>query len=72
MPMFEYRCGACGHGFERYEAGRAAGREERVACPKCGKGKAERVFSTFAASCGGGNVSITSGGGCGGGGGHFS
>jgi putative FmdB family regulatory protein len=71
MPMFEYRCAGCGERFERYEAGRSAGHEEKVACPKCGQTKTERVFSTFAAGCGGGgNVSVTNSG-CGGGG-HFS
>jgi len=70
MPMYEYKCAACGERFERYEAGRTAGHEEKVACPKCGRAKCERMISTFAASCGGGNVSVTSGG-CGGGG-HFS
>jgi putative FmdB family regulatory protein len=70
MPMFEYRCGACGHAFERYEAGRSAGQAEKVACTSCGKERAERTISTFSAGCGGGgsNVSIGTAG-CGGGGG---
>jgi len=71
MPMYEYKCKSCGHAFERYSAGRG-GSEEGGACPKCRKGRVEKVFSTFAATgcC---SPSLTpSSGGCGGGSSHFS
>lgn len=68
MPLYEYRCEACGHRFEilqRMGEG-AAGLE----CPECGERRAEKQLSTFAAAvssaaaapaaCGGGG-----GGGCG-------
>ena len=73
MPMYGYRCGACGYGYERYAAAQE-GRGKAEKCPKCGKSSFEKVFSTFSSNCcgGGGEVSMPSSGGCGGGGGHFS
>lgn len=72
MPMYEYQCGGCGHRFEKYESGRGAGRDGGEPCPKCGKGKAKRTFSTFASSCCVGSAPA-GGGGCGSGGaGRFS
>lgn len=70
MPMYEYRCGDCGHAIERYEAGKASsGKGER--CPACGKASLKKVFSTFASSCcaSGG---LPGAGGCGGGSSQFS
>ena len=45
MPIFEYRCTACG---ERYEA--LVSRADRATphCPRCGAARAERLISTFA------------------------
>lgn len=45
MPIFEYRCTACG---ERYET--LVSRADRATphCPRCGAARAERLFSTFA------------------------
>ncbi len=40
MPIFSYRCPACGEMFEEL----VRSHEEEVPCPKCGK-KAERVWS---------------------------
>lgn len=41
MPVYEYRCGECGHSFDLIQPMDA----ERVAeCPSC-KGEAKRVFS---------------------------
>ena len=72
MPMYEYKCDACGYAFERYSAGRSS-EEDGVACTKCGKGRAKKVFSTFASNCcgSGGSVSPSSGG-CGSGKSPFS
>lgn len=67
--MYEYKCGSCGHGLEKYEAGRGGGSEEGRRCPQCGKGKLERVFSTFSSNaCGGVGTVSQGGGGCGHGG----
>ncbi|MEK7824236.1 MAG: zinc ribbon domain-containing protein [Candidatus Eisenbacteria bacterium] len=45
MPIFEYRCTACG---VRYEA--LVSRADRATphCPRCGAARAERLISTFA------------------------
>ena len=49
MPLFEYRCGKCGHVFEHL-AMRADERPSK--CPKCGSRKLEKQFSAFAARTG--------------------
>jgi putative FmdB family regulatory protein len=70
MPIYEYRCGECGHCFERIQG--VADQDPEIVCPRCGKAKAERMMSTF--SCGGGEKGIETGGssgGCGPGGGRF-
>jgi putative FmdB family regulatory protein len=69
VPIYEYRCRACGDRFEKLVYGQAA-----VACPQCASGEVTRTLSlfgfksgsTFASSAGGG---AGSGGGCGCGGG---
>lgn len=72
MPMYEYRCGSCGHQFEKYSAGRD-GQGEAEPCPRCSKVGAKKIFSTFAsAGVGSGGTVQGSSGGCGGGSGHFS
>lgn len=43
MPTYEYRCGACGHEFERFQ--RISDDPIRE-CPACGKEEAERLIST--------------------------
>jgi putative FmdB family regulatory protein len=70
--MYEYKCGSCGHSFERYSAGK--GGEEGVGvCAKCGKGEVKKVFSTFASNCcGTSGGSAPSPAGCGGGKSPFS
>jgi len=45
MPIFEYRCTACG---ERFETLVARAEVPAPACPRCGAGAAERLLSTFA------------------------
>lgn len=45
MPIFEYVCRKCGHGFEKIVAA-----SERPACPECSSRKLEKQLSVFAAS----------------------
>lgn len=72
MPMYEYKCDSCGYAFERYSAGKSAEVDTGV-CPKCGKGRVKKVFSTFAsACCTGGGAASASPAGCGGGKSPFS
>ncbi|MBI5864567.1 MAG: zinc ribbon domain-containing protein [Planctomycetes bacterium] len=47
MPIYEYRCAACGHEFELLI--RSQGEERIAACPKCETRKIERVPSVFSA-----------------------
>jgi putative FmdB family regulatory protein len=49
MPIFEYRCGQCGHVTEFLEK---AGAKGEHACEQCGSTATEKVFSTFAAQSG--------------------
>lgn len=65
MPLYEYRCPQCGHRFEILQ--RMGEGAEGLTCPRCGAGKVEKQFSTFASSTGGGQAAT--GGGCGPGGG---
>jgi putative FmdB family regulatory protein len=46
MPLYEYRCSACGHEFEHLVL-RA---KERVLCPSCGGADLERLVSRPAVS----------------------
>jgi putative FmdB family regulatory protein len=43
MPLYEYRCQACGDGFETLR--RLHDKDEDVMCPKCGEKKAEKLLS---------------------------
>ncbi len=45
MPIFEYRCNACGEDFEKLVFGNQA-----VQCPKCDSGDVKKKFSTFGMS----------------------
>ncbi|MEK7330954.1 MAG: zinc ribbon domain-containing protein, partial [Candidatus Eisenbacteria bacterium] len=44
MPIFEYRCTACG---ERFEALVSRADLATPHCPRCGAARAERLISTF-------------------------
>lgn len=68
MPLYEYRCPECGHRFEILQ--RMGEGAEGLACPRCGAGKVEKQFSTFAASStgGGGDAASCGNAGCGSGG----
>ena len=42
MPTYDYKCAACGHGFEVFS--KRATRAQARKCPQCG-GRAERLIS---------------------------
>lgn len=42
MPTYEYRCGACGRRFERFQK---MSDEPVETCPECGEDAAERLIS---------------------------
>ena len=66
MPIYEYRCRACGKDFEKYVHGPST----TVACPGCDGADVSRKLSVFGLRSDGGLVSsMPSGGGCCGGGG---
>ena len=44
MPLYEYRCLACGHQFELL----IRNGSEQAACPSCAGGSLERMASMFA------------------------
>ena len=45
MPIFEYKCSACGHTMEVLQKGPKAA---RPACEKCGSEDVHKLFSGFA------------------------
>ncbi|MCG5051652.1 MAG: zinc ribbon domain-containing protein [Myxococcales bacterium] len=45
MPVYEYRCNACGHEFEEWQK---MADEPIKTCPKCNKKKVERLISLSA------------------------
>ena len=42
MPTYEYRCGACGHEFERFQG---INDDPVRTCPECGERAVERLIS---------------------------
>jgi putative FmdB family regulatory protein len=66
MPVYEYRCRACGGDFERYLHASTA----TVACPSCTSGDVARKFSVFGLKSDGSVMpsAMAGGGGCCGGG----
>jgi putative FmdB family regulatory protein len=56
MPIFEYRCQACGHQFEAILFG-----SQTPECPKCHTGKLEKQLSIFAVSKSGSSASPAAG-----------
>lgn len=63
MPMYEYRCEACGEHFE--ELVRLDTKDEDVECPECGRHESHRKVSVIGAlggvSSGGGGSSSCGG-----------
>jgi putative FmdB family regulatory protein len=47
MPLFDFRCRACGHEFEALVRPASYG-DPPTACAACGAGDPERLLSTFA------------------------
>ena len=47
MPIFEFRCQACGHEFEKLVFG-----SDPVECPSCQKQEVEKLMSTCSAKVG--------------------
>ena len=45
MPIYEYRCEACGEGFEVFV--RSPARQANPTCPKCGSQKVRKAISLF-------------------------
>lgn len=62
MPLYEYRCEACGRTFEELRSSREA--DAAIPCPSCESDRTARKLSTFAAS-GGSSGSPKGGGACG-------
>jgi putative FmdB family regulatory protein len=60
MPIYEYRCQACGAGFEVFV--RLPSRQATPTCPKCGSQKVEKVISLF--GVGGATTGGSSGASC--------
>lgn len=54
MPLYEYRCGECGHVFETLV--RSATRHEEITCPACGSKSVERQISVFGVAGRGGSA----------------
>ena len=61
MPIFEYRCEACGNEFEALV--RAS---TQPACPKCGDARVDKLLSVFATAGASSQVPDFAAGGCGG------
>ncbi|MGA1791452.1 MAG: FmdB family zinc ribbon protein [bacterium] len=43
MPIYEYRCNACKHSFERL----IRNQKQSVSCPDCGSADVQRIMSSF-------------------------
>lgn len=50
MPIYAYKCKACGEQFEALR--RMSDRDEEVTCPACGREHPQRVLSNVFASSG--------------------
>lgn len=46
MPLYEYVCESCEHGFEAMQA--LSTKPEDTVCPKCQKTSSRRIMSSFA------------------------
>lgn len=67
MPLYEYRCKACGHLFEKLSS--LSEKDENKRCPVCGAVSSEKLISGFLSKTASGSKSkaATGGSGCGGG-----
>jgi putative FmdB family regulatory protein len=48
MPIYEYRCQACGEQFDKLV--RCSADETNLTCPNCGSKQAEKLLSVFGTS----------------------
>jgi putative FmdB family regulatory protein len=60
MPLYEYRCKACGERFEKLVRSECCA---EIQCPRCGSSEADRLVSSFGVA-GRGGASTGSSGGC--------
>ena len=66
MPLYEYRCDACGKSFEKMTA--FAHTAQIPECPHCGSPQTRKKISTFSSRVASGGSSSSSSSNCGGGG----
>lgn len=45
MPHYDYKCGSCGYGFERFSSIADRNEPEREPCPSCGSGPVAMAFN---------------------------
>lgn len=69
MPIYAYRCPACGKDFEKLVS--LSRRDEAVVCTACGHEEVRRSVASFASAIGSSASSSGFGASCGGGGGGF-
>jgi putative FmdB family regulatory protein len=50
MPIFEYRCDACGKQFERFVRPSREPSTDVLSCPSCGGQNLQQLLSSFAVS----------------------
>lgn len=62
MPLYEYRCDACGRAFEELRPSSEA--DAAIECPACASRRTSRTLSTFASATGS-SGSAKGGSGCG-------
>jgi putative FmdB family regulatory protein len=60
MPIYEYRCRACGQEFQQLVRGQTA----RVVCPSCQSPEVRRTLSLFGIGGGSGPAPSPGGGAC--------
>lgn len=67
MPMYEYKCKACGQSFDKLSS--IVEKDEAKECPYCGKSDSEKMISNFlgANSSSSGHAHGLKSAGCGGG-----
>ena len=58
MPIYEYECSKCGVKFELRRGMEDS--DDEIECPKCGKKKPERIFSSFGFCSGSGSCAPSS------------
>ncbi|MBN1999963.1 zinc ribbon domain-containing protein [candidate division KSB1 bacterium] len=58
MPIYEYKCGKCGHVFDAMQ--RIGEDGTNLKCPMCNAPRPDKIFSAFSSS---GAAGVSSGGG---------